>query len=139
MSFVRTFAAVGLTAALTLGCSAAGAAPSPRATTPKTVTDRDNGKTVVLQVGDQLKVALASTYWTIHTSSNAAVLRADGPQVIKGRIDGCVPGEGCGTANRLFSALSPGRVTVRASRVSCGEALRCTRGRGLFTIAVVVN
>jgi hypothetical protein len=139
MRIVRTFAAVGLAAALAVGCSAAGAAPQPRATTTKTVSDRDNGKTIVLHVGDRLKVVLASTYWTIHPSSNVAVLRADGRPVIKGRLRGCVPGEGCGTATQLFAATSPGKVTVGASRISCGEALRCTGGQGFYKISVVVN
>ena len=139
MSIVRRFVAVGVAAAVALGCSAAVAAPRLRATATKTVTDRDNGTTVVLHVGDRLKVVLASTYWTIHQSSNAAVLRVDGHQVIKGRPGGCVPGGGCGTATRSYTAASPGTVTLGASRISCGEALRCTGGQGFFKISVTVH
>jgi len=129
---------------LAAGCtSAAGTAPSstrprPKAVT-KTVTDRDKGTTVTLHVGDGLKVALASTYWTIHESPKPRVMRTDGAQVTTPGLNACVPGGGCGTASRMFTAAAKGTTTVSASRTTCGEALLCTGGNGKFSITVVVK
>lgn len=135
----RIFAAVGLAVALAAGCSPAGATTQPRVAHTKTVTDHDKGTTVTLHVGDRLKVVLASTYWTIHPSSNAAVLRSDGRPIVTGQLNGCVPGEGCGTATRLFTAIATGKASVSASRTSCGEALRCTAGHGTYKVSVLVK
>ena len=103
------------------------------------MTDRDKGTTVTLHVGDRLKVVLASTYWTIHPASKPAVLQTDGKQVTTPRPKGCVPGGGCGTASRMFTAVAKGTTTVSASRTSCGEALPCTGGNGKFSVTVVVK
>jgi hypothetical protein len=137
---------LAITFALTVaaGCtSVAGSAPSsahphPKAVT-KTVTDHDKGTTVTLRVGDRLKVALASTYWTIQDSAKPSVLRADGRQVTTATAKGCVTGAGCGTASRTFSAVGKGTTTVSASRTTCGEALLCTGGNGKFSVTVVVK
>ena len=137
---------LAVTFALTLaaGCAAAaGTAPNPAHPRPraitKTVTDHDKGTTVTLHVGDRLKVALASTYWTIRDSAKPSVLRADGRQVTTSTANGCVPGAGCGTASRTFSAVGKGTATVNASRTTCGEALLCTGGNGKFSVTVVVK
>ena len=137
---------LAITFALTLaaGCaSAAGTAPNaahprPKAVT-KTVTDRDEGTTVTLHVGDRLKAVLHSTYWTIHKSPRPAVVRTDGEQVTTPASKGCVPGGGCGTATRTFTIVGKGTTTVSASRTTCGEALRCTGGNGKFSVTVVVR
>jgi hypothetical protein len=135
-----------ITFALTLaaGCtSAAGTAPNavrPRArTVTKTITDRNKGETVTLRVGARLEVVLASTYWTIHPAPKPAVLRTDGSQATTPRLKGCVPGGGCGTASRTFTGVTKGKTVVRASRTSCGEALRCTEANGTFSVSVVVK
>ncbi len=130
--------------ALTLAAGCASAAgtvtpsthPRPKTVT-KTVTDRDKGKTVTLHVGDRLKVVLASTYWTILGGSPTVLLA--GKQVTTPSRNVCVPGGGCGTASETFTAHGKGRSTVNASRTSCGEALRCTGGKGEFSVTVVVN
>ena len=103
------------------------------------MTDRDKGTTVTLHVGDRLKVVLASTYWTIDKSPNPAVLRTDGKQVTTPALKGCVPGGGCGTAARTFTAVTNGSTTVSGSRTTCGEALLCTGGNGKFSVTVVVK
>jgi len=106
-------------------------------------TDKDNGGTVVLRRGQQLRVVLSSTYWQFQKSSNPAVLRDEGqPQVSPQQTSSsgsCVPGQGCGTVTATFLAVSPGRATVTATRTSCGEALRCTGANGQFTLKVVVQ
>jgi len=103
------------------------------------VGDGDNGKRVTIRVGDELKVVLESTYWTIAGSSNASVLSAEGIQVDHPRLRGCVPGEGCGIAAREFVAEAAGTVTLTAGRTSCGEALRCTGTNGSYSVTVTVR
>ena len=103
------------------------------------MTEREKGTTVTLRIGDHLRVVLANTYWTLQPSSDPAVLRSDGGPVVKPRMSGCVPGAGCGTASETFTATAKGKALVRASRISCGEALRCTGGQGVYKVSVVVR
>ena len=144
MRNLRQSIAVIFALTLAAGCaSAAGTAPNaagpkPKAVT-KTVTEKDKGKTVTLHVGDRLKVVLNSTYWTIHDAAKPAVLRTDGKQVTTPRMNGCVPGGGCGTAAQAFTAVTKGTTTAGASRTSCGEALLCTGDNGKFNVVVVVK
>jgi hypothetical protein len=144
MKTFRHCLAITFALALAAGCaSAAGTAPNSARPSPKTVTktirDRDKGTTMTLHVGDRLKVVLASTYWTIHKSSTPAVLRTDGKQITTPALKGCVPGAGCGTATRTFTAVARGTTTVSASRTICGEVLLCTGGNGKFSVIVVVR
>ncbi len=113
------------------------AAPSPAAGIA--VDESANGRTITLHVGARLTVVLHNTYWEFAPASDPAVLAADGmPVVTPAGPVACVPGAGCGTVTAAFSARSTGRAVVRASRTTCGEAVRCVGGRGDFEVAVVV-
>jgi hypothetical protein len=118
-----------------------GASPSP-GSTPEAgqivATDSDNGKSLVLHVGDRLEVKLGSTYWNIHESSDPSILRLAGPMAISRRPSGCVPGAGCGLAIASFDAVGTGSADVTASRSSCGEAMRCVGNAGSYRLSVVV-
>jgi len=137
---------VGLVSAAVLAsCGAVmtggGPSPSPGPTPearPIVATDSDNGKTFELHVGDRLEVNLASTYWTIHESSDLSVLRLAGPPAISPQPNGCVPGAGCGLAIASFDAVGKGSADVTASRTSCGEAMRCVGNAGSYRLTVVV-
>ena len=111
---------------------------SPRRVNVVTVTFRDKGSTVHLRVGERLRVILGSTYWSFKPSSNSRTLAQMGAVKVVPRA-GCVAGQGCGTVTALFRALAPGTAAVSASRVSCGEALRCSKGNGSFSVTVRVN
>jgi hypothetical protein len=141
MKTLRHLTTMTFVLVLAAGCtSAAGSTPAHRSgSTTRTITDRDKGTTVPLHVGDHLKVILASTYWTIQPASNRAVLRSDGRPVTKGKLQGCVPGAGCGTTTETFTAVKDGKATVSASRTTCGEALLCTGGNGEYKVSVVVK
>jgi ABC-type phosphate transport system substrate-binding protein len=105
-------------------------------------TEVDNGTTVGLHRGDTLTVTLHSTYWTIDGSSDPAVLVARGPQATQAEPPSsrrCVPGQGCGTVSRSFTAAAGGTADVGASRTSCGEALRCTPEQSTWVLHVVVT
>ncbi len=125
------------------GCSAAGPgvhAGGPGA--PLVVRDGANGHTVTITVGEHLEVILGSTYWTVQGSSQPRVLRQDGPTALLPRPADCaanIPGLGCVPVRTDFSALAPGTTVITASRVSCGEALRCMPGQEHYTLTVVVR
>jgi hypothetical protein len=125
------------------GCSAAGSgvhAGGPGA--PLVVRDGANGHTVTITVGEHLEVILGSTYWTVQGSSHPRVLRQDGPTALLPRPADCtanIPGLGCVPVRTDFSALAPGTTVITASRVSCGEALRCMPSQEHYTLTVVVR
>src|SRR5437879_3621885 len=109
-------------------------------TAPATITahEQDSGHTLRMRVHDHLVVVLGSTYWTVQGSSNPRVLRQIGPSKVEPRRAGCVPGQGCGTVTTGFEALAPGRADVTASRITCGEAMRCTGSAGSYRGRIVV-
>ena len=100
-------------------------------------TGADNGGTLSVHIGDELKVQLTSTYWTIHGSANSAVLRAMEPAAVSPQSSGCVPGGGCGTVTMVFEVVGAGSSDVTASRQSCGEAMRCTGNQDSYRVSVV--
>jgi hypothetical protein len=104
------------------------------------LTEADNGGTVaVLGTGGNVTLELGSTYWNVHDSSNPSVLRLAGEPVVKPKLQGCVPGGGCGTVTARFKVAGPGTTTITATRTSCGEALRCTGNAGSYQVRVNVS
>lgn len=134
-------AVIAATAVAAAGCGTAASSDGP---SPKVIVVRDNanGTTVSLRVGDSLKLILSSNYWMVAGSSASRVLRQDGRTVLLPRPDSCpdIAGFGCTPVRTVFTALSPGKAIIRASRTSCGEALRCVGMRATrFTLTVVVT
>ena len=106
------------------------------------VRDGSNGHTVSVTVGDHLEVILASSYWTVKGSSHPTVLQQDGPTKLMPRPADCaanIPGLGCVPVRTDFSALAPGTTVITASRVSCGEAMRCMPNQQHYSLTVVVR
>jgi hypothetical protein len=94
----------------------------------------------MLQAGEILTVVLSSTWWSFQGSSNAQVLAPVGAAVASpGPFNQqTCPYGGCGTVKAVFRAVGPGTAQVSASRVSCGEAMRCIGTAGLYQLTVVV-
>ena len=104
------------------------------------VDDSKNGQSVQVHVGDAVKFTLNSTYWTFDQSSDSLVLKELGNQVVTpDPIGSCLPGMGCGVTTAWYKAVSAGTATVSASRVSCGEALRCVGNEGVYRVTIVVS
>jgi hypothetical protein len=104
------------------------------------VDDSKNGQSVQVHVGDTVKFTLGSTYWTFDASSDPLVLKELGDQVVTpDPMGSCLPGMGCGITTAWYKALSEGSATVSASRVSCGEALRCVGNQGVYRVTVLVS
>ena len=129
------FLALGMGGAL-VASGSSGA--SPTRTRVVTVTFANKGSTMHLHVGDRLRVVLGSAYWTFHKSSNPRAVAQIGVVKVVHQ-PGCVVGAGCGTVTALYGAMAPGTSAITASRISCGEALGCTKGNGSFNIRVRVS
>jgi hypothetical protein len=100
--------------------------------------DDQNGTSIALHPGQTLQVTLSSTYWSFQGSSNPQVLAIVGAPVTSPLPCNNVPGCGAGTVSEEFRAVGPGTAQVSASRVSCGEALRCIGAAGLYQLTVKV-
>jgi hypothetical protein len=134
-------AVVAASAVAAAGCGTAASSDGPG---PKVIVVRDNanGTTVSVRVGDSLKLILSSSYWMVAGSSAPRVLRQDGSTVLLPRPRSCpdIAGLGCTPVRTVFTALNPGKAVIRASRTSCGEALRCVGKHATrFTLNVVVT
>ena len=105
-----------------------------------TLDDASNGTTITVNLGDEITVTLASTYWTIASPSNQTVLVPQGAQQTSpGASCPRIPGTGCGTATRSFLAQAAGTSLLSAHRTACGEALACTGAQGSWQATVVVR
>jgi hypothetical protein len=126
---------------ISVGCSTAGpTAPGP-STAAVVLRDGANGHTVTLTVGQRLEVILGSDYWTVAGSSMPKVLRQDGSTsyLPKPASCGSIPGLGCIPIRTNFTAEASGTAVITASRLSCGEALRCQPGQQHFSLTVIVR
>jgi hypothetical protein len=129
---------VGLMSCVERGAS--GGTTSSNMTFGVLAGDDQNGQSITLHPGQTLLVTLASTYWSIAGSSNANVLAAIGAPTTSPAPTGTCPvaGSGCGVVSETFRAVAVGTAQVTASRVSCGEAMRCTGANGHYQVTVHV-
>ena len=136
-------AAAAVAAVTAAGCGAAPATPPARGGPPVIVIrDNANGTMVPVASGDRVELILSSSYWEVAGSSAPRVLRQDGPATLMPRPSSCpenIPGLGCIPIQMKFTALADGRAVIKASRTSCGEALRCGPHHTRFTVTVVVR
>jgi hypothetical protein len=122
-----------------LSHSRPGGPTSARTAVALTASDAENGRAITVHVGDRVSVILHSTYWNVAGSSNAAVMAPEGSPTVSPKPSGCVPGQGCGTVTAVFVATAPGTAQITASRISCGEALRCSGSAGIYRLTVTVQ
>ena len=120
-------------------------APLPTASAPPPaggpeVTETDNGHTVRVHAGAELKLILHNTYWQIVGSSDPLVLAPLGEPTYSGAgLISCIPGSGCGTVTQVFRAVGLGQATLTAKRTSCGEAIQCVGTTGSYQVTIVVE
>lgn len=136
-------AAAAVAAVTAAGCGVSLPAPPTRGGPPVIVIrDNANGTMVAVAAGDRVELILSSSYWDVAGSSAPRVLRQDGPATLMPRPSSCpenIPGLGCIPVQMRFTALADGKAVVKASRTSCGEALRCGPNQARFTVTVVVR
>lgn len=139
----RKFVVVlSLATALVVACAAPTLAPSPTPTVPARLTlieESVNGKSITIQTGAKLQLALHSTYWQIQGSSDSNILRPLGDPIIAPDPTVRIPGMGAGTVSIEFLALAPGRADIAASRTACGEAMPCAPAQASFKVTVTVR
>jgi hypothetical protein len=123
------------------GCGSVAASPQPKPTRTIVARDNANGTTVSVRVGDSVRVILGSSYWKVGGSSAPSVLRQDGHAVLLPRPRNCpeLPGLGCTPIRVVFTAVARGTAVIKASRSSCGEALRCVGRSTRYKLTVVVT
>jgi hypothetical protein len=135
-------AAFGIVCIMCLVCLASCALPWQETPSPSNniqAGDNQNGKSVTMHPGETLLVTLGSTYWTIQGSSDSQVLAPVGQSVTAPKSCSAPPGSGCGTVSQEFRAVKSGTAQVTASRVSCGEAMRCVGPAGQYQLTVQVT
>jgi len=105
------------------------------------VDEHADGTTITLRPGQQLDVTLHSTYWTLATPVDTAVLRVDvGPTpATDASCRSAIPGSGCGSVTATYTAARAGTTTLTAHRDTCGEALRCVGAQADWRVTVRVS
>jgi hypothetical protein len=134
-------ATYGIVCIMCLACLASCALPWQGQGSPSSdiqAGDSQNGKSVTMHPGQTLLVTLGSTYWTIQGSSDSLVLAPVDKAVTSPQSCSAPPGSGCGTVSQEFRAVESGTAQVTASRVSCGEAMRCVGPAGQYQLTVQV-
>jgi len=123
----------GRTAPAPVSPSAA-ASPSLTPASPPAVvrlTERDNHTTVTVPVGTRLDITLASTYWSLSSSSPAVLQAVGAARYLRGP---CRPGADCGSTQLSLLTRTVETSDVGGLRTSCGEALRCTPATGRYLV-----
>lgn len=102
----------------------------------------DNGKTITLHVGGTVHIALNSAFWTFQPIAAPQPLKLDATAYVSPSPGTCTgpqaAGSGCGTQTADYTAVTTGTTSVVATRVNCGEAMRCTDANGHFQVQVVI-
>jgi hypothetical protein len=116
---------------------------APTSTAPPTtpdisMTDTDNGRTVIARRGAVVTLVLHNTYWKVTGSSDVGILTPFGTPVVTPMLKGCVVGQGCGKVTLRFRAVAPGSAVVSAERTTCGEARLCLPNERSYRATVTV-
>ncbi len=128
----RTRTGIGTGAGVAGGIAIADTGPTTRRLR---LTERDNHTTVTVPVGTRLDVTLASTYWSLSSSSPAMLQAVGATRYPRGA---CRPGAGCGSTQLTLLTRTGGTSDVVGLRTSCGEAVRCAAATGRYLVNVHV-
>ncbi len=140
----RSLSVVGALVATTVMMLSTTASPLGALTVSRTVTlgEANNHHTIAVALGTRITVTLHSTYWSptpVHSSTILSQVGAPTVAATQPGTAGCVPGQGCGTVSEHFVARHAGFIRLRATRTSCGEAMRCTPAQAVWTVIVHVR
>ena len=103
------------------------------------VSEDNNGQTVTVAPNSTVHLVLHSTYWNVEPVGDPKVLQSLHDPVVTPDLAGHVPGSGAGTVAVDYKSGQSGTAQLRASRQTCGEALKCTGDQGSFSVTVVVR
>jgi len=141
---IRVVPVVGTLVAATVMMLSITASSLGALTVSRTVTldEANNHHTVAVSPGTRITVTLHSTYWSptpVHSSVILSPVGAPTVAATQPGTAGCVPGQGCGTVTEHFVARHAGFIRLRATRTSCGEAMRCAPAQSAWTVVVHVR
>jgi hypothetical protein len=102
------------------------------------VSDIDNGKTITVSRGTKIQVTLHSSYWNFG-SIDTKILRHLKEPLFTPDPSVSYPGSGAGALVVEYQTVGIGKTIISASRVSCGEALRCSGNQGNYFLHIIVN
>lgn len=118
---------------------------SSQATTISALSEKNASKIVTVKLGTQVELTLHSMYWQLAVPAKSSSLTSNGQPILKPIFPGpsapagCkIAGSGCGSQTWVFKATKVGLTHLYASRISCGEAMSCSKANGRFTVTVRV-
>lgn len=114
--------------------NADGSVPTPENSLQ--VNEKDNKTTLHVTVGATVDVILHSTYWQLAVPNAKILMPLMSEPTVTPDFNG-VAGSGLGTVEMRYKVVAAGTATIDASRVSCGEALRCTGDQGTFQTTII--
>ena len=103
------------------------------------VSEQDNGGSISVLTNGTVHVVLHSTYWKFDPVTDSRVAGATHDPVVAPDTSVKIPGTGAGTVTLDLRAVGPGTTIVKASRVTCGEALACADNQRTFTVTIAVH
>ena len=109
----------------------------------KSLAESNNGQRIQVTSGTTLQITLHSTYWTEGKVKN--LVKIGEPQISPimpsaNATPGCQhAGMGCGTIIWKFKAVKKGSALFTATRISCGEALKCTADQTTYSLNIVIK
>jgi hypothetical protein len=119
---------------------------SSQAATITPLSEKNINQVKSVRIGSQVSLTLHSMYWSMAKLTKSSSLTSKGAPVLKPILPGThaphgcgIPGSGCGTQTWNFIASKVGSTHLIATRISCGEALRCTGTNGRFEVTVKVS
>ena len=142
--FATALVPLAVAALTAVACGGGGSNPQTlqpgRQPTTHQVSDNSRGTTVQAHLGDDIAVTLHSTYWQLGAPSGNVLVQSGAPTSDAGGPS-CspVPGSGCGTVHADYRVARAGTTEIKASRTSCGEAMRCTGDQGTWSVTVVAS
>lgn len=136
--------AAALLCAIAYVAMLAGASASPRAVPASqvhtlAVNTNQMNPSIEMTISEHLIVTLESTYWSFRPLAGNVVRFAGATHITRSTTCSPIPGSGCGQVLATFVALHRGITTIRATRTSCGEALRCSPANSRWQVVVHVH
>jgi hypothetical protein len=119
---------------------------SAQATTSRSLSEKNVNQVILVKIGSQVSLTLHSMYWKLAKQAKSSSMTAKGAPVLKPILPGhsashgcSIAGSGCGTQTWKFVSSKVGTAHLMATRISCGEAMRCTGTNGRFEVTIKIS
>jgi len=114
---------------------------SATAGTGRVLNENSANKTYAIKLGSTFHLVLHSTYWSLTPIITSAPIKLLGDPVptLDASAPGNPPGMGKGTLEWALKAVRVGNFSLKATRTSCGEALRCTDSQSNYLVKIKIT